>query len=331
MDRVILGLSGGVDSAVSASLLRSCGFDVYGVYLDIGLGGEIDARAVAQSLDIPLEICDIRAELEEAVCSKFAASYLEGKTPNPCMMCNPSVKFPTLFRIADKLGTDFVATGHYARCENGRLFKGKPSNDQSYMLSRLTKRQLERCIFPLGEMEKVEVRAMAEDLCLTVAHKPDSMEICFVPDGDYAAFIASRTAVPSEGNFVDENGNVLGRHLGIHHYTIGQRRQLGIALGKRMFVSVINPLNNTVTLSDGEELFVSKAEAVSSNWLITPPTDGFDADVRVRHSRQSYPARITPFSDGFVMKFFSPVRAPTPGQGAVCYIGDEVVCSGWIV
>ncbi|MGE4353565.1 MAG: tRNA 2-thiouridine(34) synthase MnmA [Oscillospiraceae bacterium] len=331
MEKVILGLSGGVDSAVAASLLRSRGFDVHGVYLDIGLGGDTDARVVAGSLGIPLEICDIRAELDDKVCTRFASSYLAGKTPNPCMLCNPNVKFPTLLRMADKLGGQYVATGHYARCEDSRLFKGKPSNDQSYMLSRLTPQQLKRCLFPLGGMEKVQVRALAEKLDLPVAHKPDSMEICFIPDGDYAAFIASRGEVPPEGNFVDERGQVLGRHRGIHHYTLGQRKRLGIALGKRIFVSAIDSLNNTVTLSDDDVLSVNRAEAEEANWLISPPDGGFDADVRVRHSKLSYPAHITPLGTGFTIEFSAPVRAPTPGQAAVGYIGDEVVCSGWII
>ncbi|MGI6028612.1 MAG: tRNA 2-thiouridine(34) synthase MnmA [Candidatus Heteroscillospira sp.] len=330
-EKIVLGLSGGVDSAVSAALLRDAGYEVHGLYLDLGLGGKADAVRAADDLGIPLTVRDIRPELEKAVCAPFAEGYLRGETPSPCILCNPSVKFPSLFRLAKELGAEKVATGHYARCENGALYQGKSANDQSYMLSRLTLEQLKRCVFPLGGMEKTEIRKKAEELGLSVAHKADSMEICFIPDGDYAAFIESRGTVPPPGDFIAPDGAVLGRHKGIHHYTLGQRRGLNIALGRRVFVSAIDPINNTVTLSDDDDLYVTQARAKNANWLITPPPDGFDCRVRVRHSRVSAPARIVPDGDGFVIHFAEPTRAPTPGQAAVGYIGEQVVCSGWLL
>lgn len=331
MEKVVLGLSGGVDSAVAASLLKKAGYEVFGLYLDIDIGSREDAEKTAESLNIPLRVLNISAALETQVCARFAESYLCGRTPNPCIMCNPAVKFPALINYADELGASFVATGHYARCVDGRLLKGPAANDQSYMLSRLTKAQLSRCIFPLGDYsQKAEIRGIADSLSLPVADKPDSMEICFVPDGDYAAFIEARGIIPPKGDFIDDSGRVLGQHKGIHRYTVGQRKRLGIALGKRVFVSAIDPVQNTVTLSDDEDVFASSISASDANWLIVPPENGFDCEVRVRHSRQSYAARVTPRGDGFIVDFKAPVRAPTPGQAAVCYIGDEVVCSGYI-
>lgn len=192
-EKIVLGLSGGVDSAVAARLLQER-YDVTGLYLDIGLGGTgaADAAAVAERLGIPFETADIRAELEREVCAPFAADYRAGRTPLPCARCNPAVKFPALFALAGRIGSRYVSTGHYARVENGGLKKGMPANDQSYMLARLTREQLQRVIFPLGDYEKAQVRALARDFGIPVADKPDSMEICFIPDGDYAAWLERR-------------------------------------------------------------------------------------------------------------------------------------------
>ena len=193
-EKIVLGLSGGVDSAVAARLLQER-YDVTGLYLDIGLGGTgaADAAAVAERLGIPFETADIRAELEREVCAPFAADYRAGRTPLPCARCNPAVKFPALFALAGRIGARYVSTGHYARVENGGLKKGMPANDQSYMLARLTREQLQRVIFPLGDYEKAQVRALARDFGIPVADKPDSMEICFIPDHDYAKFIEENT------------------------------------------------------------------------------------------------------------------------------------------
>lgn len=332
MDKVVLGLSGGVDSAVAARLLSGAGFEVCGLYLDIGVpGGAEEARAVADFLGVPLEIRDISERLNERVCTPFAQAYLRGETPNPCIMCNPSVKFPALLDYADELGAGCVATGHYARAENGALYKGMPANDQSYMLCRLTSEQLRRVKFPLGGYEKAQVRAMAQEFSLPVAYKPDSMEICFIPDGDYAGFIKERFDAPGEGNFVDEGGNVLGRHKGIYNYTVGQRRGLGIATGERIFVSKIIPEKNEVVLSGPEKLYASELEAAEMNWLINMPDEPFKASVRVRHSRTEAGATVFPRGDTARIVFDAPLRAPTPGQSAVCYVKDRLVCAGYIV
>lgn len=331
MDRVVLGLSGGVDSAVAAALLRKAGYEVLALYLDMGApGGVNEARSAARDIDIPLEVWDIGGALEEKVRAPFAAAYLRGETPNPCIMCNPSVKFRALCDFADKAGAKYIATGHYALAENGRLYKGRPANDQSYMLCRMTGEQLSRLILPLGAYEKKEVRQMAADMGFKVAKKPDSMEICFIPDSDYAAFIESRGTYPPQGNFVDGDGNVLGKHRGIHHYTLGQRRGLGIALGRRMFVSDIRPETNEVVLTPGDGLFVQEIFARDVNWLTDVPKGEFRCTARVRHSKSETAATAVPAGGGVRICFDEPVRAPTPGQSAVMYDGDLVLGGGTI-
>ena len=330
-NKVVLGLSGGVDSAVAARLLQQRGFEVHGLYLDIaGEDSREDAKSVAEKLGVSIKIADIGEELEAKVCRPFVEAYLRGETPNPCILCNPNVKFKTLIEYADNIGADYVSTGHYARAIDGHLYKGKPENDQSYMLSRLRKEQVERLVLPLGEYNKDEVRLLAERFDLPVAHKPASMEICFIPDKDYGAYIEKRGIVPPEGNYVDDNGKILGRHKGIHRYTIGQRRGLNISAGKRIFVSAIRPDTNEVVLSDGDELFTTSISARDVNWLV-PQASSFKADVRVRHSKVSTLAEIKPNESGAEISFVEPVRAPTKGQTAVFYIGDEVIGSGFIV
>ena len=330
-NKVVLGLSGGVDSAVAARLLQQSGFEVFGLYLDIaGEASREDAKSVAEKLGVSITIADIGAELEEKVCRPFVESYLRGETPNPCILCNPNVKFNTLIEYADSIGAEYISTGHYARAIDGHLLKGKPENDQSYMLSRLKKEQVARLVLPLGDYNKEEVRLLAESFNLPVAHKPASMEICFIPDQDYGAYIEKRGIIPPEGNYVDENGKILGRHKGIHRYTIGQRRGLNISAGKRIFVSAIRPDTNEVVLSDGDELFTTNISVRDVNWLV-PQASIFKADVRVRHSKVSTPAEITTNGDAAEVRFVEPVRAPTKGQTAVFYNGDEVIGGGFIV
>lgn len=333
MEPIVLGLSGGVDSAVAATLLQRQGFAVTGLYLDIGLGGsgKEDAAAVADRLGIPLEVADIRAELEREVCAPFAADYQAGRTPLPCARCNPAVKFPALFRLADRIGARYVATGHYARVENGLLKKGMPANDQSYMLARLTRGQLENIIFPLGNYEKREVRALAKDFGIPVADKPDSMEICFIPDGDYAAWLDRRGFSTPEGNFVDKEGKILARHKGIHHYTLGQGRGLGVSGPHRYYVSAIRPETDEVVLSDGSDLGRDVVHGVQPNWIaIEALTGPMEVTVRLRHSRTEQAAILSPEGDGIRLDMKHPTRAPTPGQMAVFYDGDTVVGSAWI-
>ena len=331
---VVLGLSGGVDSAVAATLLARQGFAVTSLYLDIGLGGTgaDDAAAVADRLGIPLKIADIRQELEREVCAPFAAGYLAGHTPLPCAMCNPTVKFPALFRLAEKIGAQYVSTGHYANVENGVLKKGRPANDQSYMLARLTRKQLQSVIFPLGNYEKREVRELAREFGIPVADKPDSMEICFIPSGDYAAWLEEHGFSTPEGNFVDKEGNVLARHKGIHHYTLGQGRGLGVSGPHRYYVSAIRPETNEVVLSDGTDLGRDVVRGVQPNWIaVETLTEPMEVTVRLRHSRTEQEAVLSPEGDGIRLDMKTPARAPTPGQLAVFYQGETVVGSAWIV
>lgn len=334
--KLILGLSGGVDSAVSAALLRE-NYDVICVFLDIGLGGSEAAGALADSLSLPFRTVDIRDELEHFVCADFHREYLAGRTPLPCARCNPLVKFPALINVAETEGAQYVATGHYARVTSGPdgrvlLRKGMPANDQSYMLSRLTQTILRRTVFPLGGYEKTQVRAMAEELGLSVAKKPDSMEICFIPDGDYAAWLDRRGGTPPPGDFIDQDGKVLGRHKGYHHYTIGQGRGLGVSGPHRYFVTAIDPVHNTVTLSDGSDLMARQVLCVRPNWIAADGLDGpRSVTVRLRHSRTETPAVILPGAGERVeVRLEEPARAPTPGQMAVFYEGDVVLGSAWI-
>ena len=334
MEPIVLGLSGGVDSAVAATLLQRQGFAVTGLYLDIGLGGSgrEDAAAVADRLGIPLKIADIRQELEQEVCAPFAAGYLAGRTPLPCAMCNPAVKFPALFRLAEELGARYVSTGHYANVESGVLKKGRPANDQSYMLARLTRAQLQQVVFPLGPYEKRQVRELARDFGIPVADKPDSMEICFIPSGDYAAWLEEHGFSTPVGNYVDNSGKVLGQHKGIHHYTLGQGRGLGVSGPHRYYVSAIRPETNEVVLSDGSDLGRDVVYGAQPNWLaIDGLTGPMEVTVRLRHSRTEQEAVLSCEGKGIRLDMKTPARAPTPGQLAVFYQGDAVVGSAWIM
>ena len=333
--RVVLGLSGGVDSAVTARLLLEGGYEVTGVYLDIGAGGSgaEDAAAVARELKLSFAVRSIADELECHVCAPFAADYLAGRTPLPCARCNPTVKFPALLAEADARGIQMIATGHYARTKDGNLYRGEPSNDQSYLLARLPRAILERTLFPLGDYEKTAVRELAVNYGIPVAHKPDSMEICFVPGDDYAAWLEARGAVAPPGDFIDKDGNVMGRHNGIHCYTLGQRRGLGVSGPHRYFVTDIDPVNNTVTLSDGSDLGRTEVVCADPNWLVEEvPTEPFACQVRLRHSKRSDAVTVYPNEDGkVVVRSETPLRAPTPGQLAVFYEGERVLGSAWIL
>lgn len=331
---VVLGLSGGVDSAVAARLLLAAGYSVYGHWLDIGLGGREEAAAVADTLGIPFSTGDIRGQLERKVMAPFRADYLAGRTPLPCARCNPTVKFPALFQRAAEVGADWVATGHYAKIvedETGEvlLCRGEHTNDQAYMLARLPKALLSRLVFPLGPYEKVQVRQLARDFVLPVADKPDSMEICFIPHGDYAAWLEAQGTVPPPGDFVDRTGKVLGRHKGIHHYTLGQRRGLGIPAEHRLFVSELRPAENQVVLSDGTDLMADRVWGTDWNPL-APLAEGETVTVRLRHSKTETPARLTLTAEGPLLDLLAPARAPTPGQLAVLYREDVVLGSFWI-
>ncbi len=331
---IVLGLSGGVDSAVAARLLLEQGYTVTGVYLDIGLpgSGADDAAAVARQLNIDFAVRSIADALERHVCAPFAADYLAGRTPLPCARCNPAVKFPALLAEAQARGIEKIATGHYARTMHGNLYRGHPSNDQSYLLAQLPGEVLKQVVFPLGDYCKAQVRALAEGYGIPVAHKPDSMEICFVPDDDYVAWLTARGATAVPGDFIDKDGKVLGRHTGIHCYTLGQRRGLGVSGPHRYFVSAIDPVHNTVALSDGSDLGRTEVICEQPNWLCdVPPTEPFSCQVRLRHSKHSDAVTVYPNEGGrVVVRADTALRAPTPGQLAVFYDGDRVLGSAWI-
>ena len=329
--KVVLGFSGGVDSAVSAVLLQQAGHQVHGLYLDnAGPDARREAEEAAAHMGIPLTVRDVKAELEEKVCRPFTDCYLRGETPNPCILCNPALKFRSLLELADEIGAEKAATGHYARAERGALYKGRPSNDQSYMLCRLTREQAARLILPLGDFEKTQTRAMAAAWGLDAARKPDSMEICFIPDKDYIRWLGERAELPGPGDFVF-HGQVVGRHEGIHRWTVGQRRP-GLFEGRKLYVSRIDAARNEIELALWEELFRTELFARDFNWLIDPPDAPIRATVRVRHTKwEEPPCTVTAEGDRVRILCDTPVRAPAPGQSAVLYSGDRLLGGGFIL
>jgi len=335
--KVVLGLSGGVDSAVCAHIVKDAGYDVTGVYLDIGIGSPDDAAAVAKTAGIDFAVVDIRAALEEKVIAPWCNAYLSGQTPNPCIFCNPTVKFKVLFDYADQIGAQYVVTGHYARigtdmAGEAALLTAKSDKDQSYMLYRLPQAWISRLMFPLGDFDSKEaVRETARNYGIPVADKGDSMEICFIPDKDYAGFLERRGICPPEGDFVDESGKVLGRHKGIHHYTVGMRRHLGISAGKRIYVKAIDRENNRVILADGDDVYVSRITVRAVNLLTELAPLPYACAAKVRYSKAVNPCIIEAYDgDAMTLAFDPPVRAPAPGQSAVLYDGERVLGGGYI-
>jgi len=332
MNKIVLGLSGGVDSAVSARLLQNEGFEVFGLYLDIGSEkSKQDAVDTAKFLGVALEIINIERELEEWVCRPFAQSYLRGETPNPCIMCNPTVKFKNLIACADKIGADHIATGHYAKARSGALYKGEASNDQSYMLCRILKSQLARLVLPLGGFEKTAVRALAQDFGIPVAQKPDSMEICFIPDKDYISWISRREKIPGGGDMLLGEQKI-AEHEGIIRYTVGQRIP-GLYDGRKLYVSEIDAQKNLIRLALWEDLFKTRLAARDVNWLIDIPETPIRASVKVRHTKWECPeCTVSAAADGSMeIEAATPLRAPAPGQSAVIYDGERVLGGGYII
>ncbi|HEX3039692.1 MAG TPA: tRNA 2-thiouridine(34) synthase MnmA [Caproiciproducens sp.] len=351
--KVMLGMSGGVDSSVAALLLLRAGYDVTGVtmrlrpdeYMQQSAAGGCcslddidDARRVAYKLGIDHLVLNFQDVFEKEVIDYFAAQYAAGLTPNPCIACNRHVKFDAMLRRAQALDFDYVATGHYAIIEqasSGRwlLKKAPASKDQSYVLYSFTQDQLSRTLMPLGNYTKPQARAMAEEAGLPVAHKPDSQEICFVENKDYAGFIERYTGVKAPaGNFVDVAGNVIGAHRGITHYTIGQRKGLGTAFGRPMYVTKIDTLHNAVTLGEEGSQYQDSLVAADLNFI---PFDTLEsaipAQVKVRYQASPAPARLIPLEGGRVrVEFETPQRAVTPGQAVVFYDGDLVLGGGTI-
>lgn len=329
--KIVLGLSGGVDSATSALLLKDMGYTVHGVFLK-GPGADPQpAEKAARELGISFEVIDIAGELEEKVICPFVESYLRGETPNPCIICNPTVKFRRLFEAADRIGAEQVATGHYAVVREGKLYASPSPKDQSYMLYRLPSAWISRCVFPLGALQdKGQTRALAEAGGLSSSKAGDSMEICFVPGDDHGDFIEARGAKPKMGNFVDEEGRILGPHLGIHRYTVGQRRGLGIAASGRLYVKKIDVATGDVVLSlvDPKEATVR----IGGICLTDPACAGKEAipcRVKVRHTKKFEDGVFYP-AEGRI-DFAEPVRALSPGQSAVCYAEDGHVLGGGFI
>lgn len=355
--KVVVGMSGGVDSSVAAYLLKEQGYDVIGVTMQIwqdeeeeakqsnggccGLSAVDDARRVAERLEIPYYVMNFKKEFKCNVMDYFVEEYLKGHTPNPCIACNRYVKWESLLRRSLDIGADYIATGHYARIdrlENGRYAirnSVTAAKDQTYALYNLTQEQLSRTLMPVGEYTKDEIRKIAETVGLPVAHKPDSQEICFVPDDDYASFIDSVAGdrVPGPGNFVTADGTVLGRHKGITHYTIGQRKGLDLPMGKRVFVTEIRPDTNEVVIGDNEDVFTSKVICDHVNYMAVPDLEGPRRVLaKIRYNHKGQYCRIEKMPDGKVVcDFEEPVRASTPGQAVVFYEGDHVLGGGTIL
>ncbi|MBO5106679.1 MAG: tRNA 2-thiouridine(34) synthase MnmA [Clostridia bacterium] len=345
LDKVLVGMSGGVDSSAATLILKQNGYETAGVTLRLWEGEKcgssndiLDAAAVCKKLGIEHYVFDLKKQFEASVINKFISEYKAGNTPNPCIECNKHIKFGEMLNIAVDMGFSKIATGHYAtiKKQGDRFVVVKPKDkakDQSYVLYSLTQHQLSHTVMPLGELTKAEVRFLAEQNSLITAHKSDSQDICFVPDGDYADFISKRLGVTfPEGDYVDVNGNVIGRHKGMIRYTIGQRKGLGMCFGKPMYVLDKSPSENKVILGDEEKLFKTRVLVKDVNYMATErllsPIDCL-GKLRYRHTEQ--PCRIIPLDENTLLaEFTEPQRAPTAGQAAVFYDGDTVICGGVI-
>ncbi len=378
MKKVVVGMSGGVDSSVAAYLLKKQGYEVIGVTMQIwqdeevcsmeekggccGLSAVEDARRVASVLDIPYYVMNFKQEFKENVIDYFVSEYLQARTPNPCIACNRYVKWESLLQRSLSIGADYVATGHYAgitRLSNGRYVIKKSvtdTKDQTYALYNLTQFQLEHTLMPVGAYTKDEIRELANELGLPVANKPDSQEICFVQDKDYAGFIAeylkseenrsimehgSREMMGNSsvaygltpGNFIDAKGNILGRHQGLAHYTVGQRKGLNLAMGQPVFVRELRPETNEVVLGKSEDVFSDHLYANRLNFMAMDDLLGeLKVTAKIRYSHKGAPCTIRKTAqDEVLCSFEEPQRAITPGQAVVFYHEDYVVGGATII
>lgn len=348
--KLTVAMSGGIDSAVAALLAINAGYDVSGATMklckkldangkDLSDQDIADALAVCNRIGIEHKVYSLEDRFHDTVIRDFIDTYISGGTPNPCIVCNKLLKFGILLDNAIADGADLIATGHYARIErreDGRFLLKKAADaqkDQTYMLWSLSQYQLSHTVFPLGDLTKPEIRKIGEDNGFIIAHKSDSQDICFVPDGDYASFIEQELGeIFPTGNYIDEDGNILGRHKGIIHYTIGQRKGLGISMGRHIFVTKKDAKNNTVTLADEDRLFTKTVVIKGINLI---PFDTFEGKIRVkakiryRHAESDAYAEQTGL-DEITLTFDEPQRAPAKGQSAVMYDGDYVIGGGII-
>ncbi len=361
MSRVVLAMSGGVDSSVAAWLLREAGHEVIGLFMrhgqalepscQAGEGGgpmvhkqgccsaadAADARRVADALQIPFYALNFEDQFQRIV-DYFVAEYTTGRTPNPCIVCNSWIKFGKLFEYADTVGAEFVATGHYAQLKEAgsgppALCRGRDDDkDQSYVLFGIQPQRLSRLKFPVGEFRKEEIRGMAERLGLGVADKRDSQEICFVPDQDHAGFVRRQPgAADTSGEIVTSEGQVVGHHDGLEQFTIGQRKGLGIAFGQPRFVVRLEPDSRRVVIGSREELARHELVVAEANWLVEPPAAPLACTVKIRYRSRAYPAMVQPLDvRRFRVRFHEPCEGIAPGQAAVCYDGRRVLGGGWI-
>jgi tRNA-specific 2-thiouridylase len=369
--RVVVAMSGGVDSSVAAALLVRAGHEVIGLFMrhsgepeSTCATGSVsatslpivtaqpshkqgccsasdahDARRVADRLGVPFYALDFQDQFGQIV-DYFVREYTSGRTPNPCVMCNNWLKFGHLLRYADSVGADAIATGHYARLrpaatpsDSPALLRGRDAaKDQSYVLFGLDRRELGRVLFPVGDYTKDAIRELARELGLRVADKPDSQEICFVPDGDYAALVRRRGGQEDRsGELVTTAGDVLGRHDGIENFTIGQRRGLGVAVGERRYVVRIEPKTRRVVIGERHELARTAVLARDANWLIDPPAGPLRCQVKIRYQARPVAATVTQHNDGTLhAELDEPQYGVAPGQALVCYEGDRVLGGGWI-
>jgi tRNA-specific 2-thiouridylase len=361
--KVLVAMSGGVDSSVAAALLQDDGYAVVGCFMRLGSDDSVesfdaetcdpakvkighqgccsvndaaDGRLVAAMLDIPFYVLNFRKDFGRII-NYFVDEYNAGRTPNPCVRCNDWLKFGKLWDYARSIDADYVATGHYARVNHSggraRLLRGADhKKDQSYVLFGTKRESLEHMLLPIGELEKPAVRRIAEECKLPVFNKPDSQEICFVPDNDYASLVQRRTPERvTPGSVVDTRGNVVGRHEGQQHFTIGQRRGLGIGGGVPLYVLGRDAATNTVTVGGKDELMSDRLIADQTNWLIDPPREAMRCQAKIRYNSTPVPATVTATGDDTLeVRFDQPQPAVTPGQAVVCYDGEELIGGGWI-
>jgi len=354
-EKIVVAMSGGVDSSVAAALMQERGYDVVGISLQLwnyssnsderfgtccSLDDMADARRVADKIGIPFYILNLEKEFQKEVVDYFVSEYLQARTPIPCTLCNQKLKFDELIQKAEAFGYRRVATGHYASIlkdeASGRFTvkRGRDrSRDQSYFLFNLSQDQLSRLEFPLGDVEKKEVRRLAHELGLTVAEKPESREICFIPDNDYSKFIAKRVNDDAfqEGDIVDASGNVLGRHQGYPSFTVGQRKGLNLGgLKEPLFVTRIDPEKKQITAGPRAELLRQHFHTGKTNWYLPQPGP-FQAEVQIRYRHHAVPALVTPLADARAwVEFDEPEMAIAPGQSAVFYRNDCIIGGGWI-